>query len=136
MLQERMREYQRDLHLVFVDLKKAYDTVPKDFIWYCLRRRQVPEENIRLMKDRQGYLWNCSASVNSCVRSTEGMRIVLVYTPPGAELLEIGHQASHSQILKAHPTLFAFLSKHPTGACITNISACNSRNKPLDNIRK
>ena len=65
---------------------------------------------------------------------TEGMRIVLVYTPPGAELLEIGHQASHSQILEAPPTLFTYLSIHPIGACITNIPACISQNHPLSHI--
>ena len=49
-LQERMREYQQDLHLVFVDLEKAYDTSPRDLIWYCLRGRQVPEEYVRLIR--------------------------------------------------------------------------------------
>ena len=53
---------------------------------------------------------------------------------PGAELLEIRHQASHSQILEAPPTLFTYLSIHPIGACITNIPACISQNHPLSHI--
>ena len=71
-LQERMREYQQDLHLVFVDLEKAYDTVPRDLIWYCLRSRQVPEEYVRLIKDMYE---DCSTAVNTCVGSTEEVRI-------------------------------------------------------------
>ena len=38
MLMEKYREGQRELHYVFVDLKKAYDRVSHEELWYCMRK--------------------------------------------------------------------------------------------------
>ncbi|XP_046862544.1 uncharacterized protein LOC124456042 [Xenia sp. Carnegie-2017] len=51
MLQEKYREFNKELHMVFVDLEKAYDTIPRELIWYCLRKRQVLEAYIETIKD-------------------------------------------------------------------------------------
>ena len=71
-LQEKMREHQRDLHMVFVDLEKAYVTVPRDLIWYCLRKRGVPEEYVCIIKDMYR---DCTTSVVTTVGETEEMSI-------------------------------------------------------------
>ena len=46
-LLERYEMARRDLYMVFVDLEKAFDRVPKEVIWWSLRRKGVPEREIK-----------------------------------------------------------------------------------------
>ena len=51
MLQEEYREKNKELHVVFVDLEKAYDRVPRELIWWSLRYERVPEAYIKIIQD-------------------------------------------------------------------------------------
>ena len=48
---EKHREGQENLHCVFIDLEKAYDRVPRDEVWNCLRIKGVSEKYVKLIQD-------------------------------------------------------------------------------------
>ncbi|XP_065315652.1 uncharacterized protein LOC135924522 [Gordionus sp. m RMFG-2023] len=73
-MMDKYGEKKRNLHMVFIDLEKAYDTVPRDLIWWCLRKQNIPDAYVRLMK----YIYEASTS---CVRTTVGD-----YKPFGVKL--------------------------------------------------
>ena len=48
---EKHREGNTNLHLVFIDLEKAYDRIPRSEVWNCLRIKKVPEKYIKVIQD-------------------------------------------------------------------------------------
>ena len=62
---EKHREKQKVLHVVFIDLEKAYDRVPRQEVWRSLRERGVPEKYVRIVQE-------CYKNVTTRVRSTVG----------------------------------------------------------------
>ncbi|GJR27882.1 retrovirus-related pol polyprotein LINE-1 [Tanacetum coccineum] len=50
-LMEKYRERQRDLHMDFLDLEKAYDSVPHELIWRTLIDKGTPMRYLRVIND-------------------------------------------------------------------------------------
>jgi len=48
---ERYREKKKDLHMVFIDLEKAYDKIPRNVIRWTLDKHKVPTKYVGLIKD-------------------------------------------------------------------------------------
>ncbi|KAK3563661.1 hypothetical protein QTP86_033506 [Hemibagrus guttatus] len=71
-LMEKYRDGQRELHCVFVDLEKVYDRVPREELWYCMRKSGVAEKYVRVVQD----MYERSRTVVRCaVGQTEEFKV-------------------------------------------------------------
>ena len=69
---EKHRERQKPLHMVFIDLEKAYDRVPRQEVWRGMREKMVPEKYVVLIQEM--YKKGCTR-VRSSVGTTEGFEV-------------------------------------------------------------
>ena len=72
MLMEKYWEGQKELHCVFVDLEKAYNRVPREELWYCMRKSGIVEKYVQLVQD----MYEGSETVMRCaVGTTESFKV-------------------------------------------------------------
>jgi hypothetical protein len=48
---DRCREQKKDMHMIFIDLKKIYDKVRRNVMWWALQKHKVSSKYIILIKD-------------------------------------------------------------------------------------
>jgi Reverse transcriptase (RNA-dependent DNA polymerase) len=63
-LMERHREQKKDLHMIFIDLEKAYDKIPRNITWWAFEKKRVPTKYVILIKDMH-------TNVVTCVRACD-----------------------------------------------------------------
>ena len=75
LLVEKYREGQRQLNCVFMDLEKAYDRVPWEELWYCMRKSGIVEKYVQLVQD----MYEGSETVVRCaVGTTESFKVKVI----------------------------------------------------------
>ena len=50
-VQEKYREGHKELHSMFIHMEKAYDRVPQEELYWCMRAKNVPEKYIWVVQD-------------------------------------------------------------------------------------
>jgi hypothetical protein len=48
---EKYREQKKDLHMVLIDLEKAYDKIARKVMWWVLEKHKVSMKYINLIRD-------------------------------------------------------------------------------------
>jgi hypothetical protein len=63
-LMKRHRE-QKDLHIIFIDLEKAYNKVPRNIMWWVLEKKRVSTKYVIFIKDMYTNVVTCVRACNS-----------------------------------------------------------------------
>jgi hypothetical protein len=71
-LMKRCREQKKHLHMIFIDLEKVYDKVPRNVMWWALQKHKVSSKYNTLIKDMYD---NVMASVRTSDRDTNDFPI-------------------------------------------------------------
>ena len=58
-LQEKCHEQNRDLHIAFIDLTKAFDTVNRDLLWTALSKFGVPPKFLNILRNLHNDMQAC-----------------------------------------------------------------------------
>jgi hypothetical protein len=69
---ERCKKQKKDLHMIFIDLEKAYDKVARNVMWWALQKHKVSSKYITLIKNMYD---NVVASVRTSDRDTNDFLI-------------------------------------------------------------
>ncbi len=48
---EKYKDVKKNLHMIFIDLEKAYDNIPRDVLWKVLEQKRVSIKYIQALKD-------------------------------------------------------------------------------------
>jgi hypothetical protein len=63
-LMERYGKQKKNLHMIFIDLEKAYYKIPRNIMWWPLEKKRVPIKYVTFIKDMH-------INVVTCVRACD-----------------------------------------------------------------
>ena len=72
MLLEKWTEGQKAVHCAFIDLEKAYDRVPREELWECLRFAETSKYYTRIIEDMYD---GATATLRSAAELTEEFKV-------------------------------------------------------------
>jgi hypothetical protein len=64
-LMERCREQKKDLHMIFIDLEKAYGKMLRNVMWKALEKHKVSSKYITLIKDMYDNVVTSDGNTNN-----------------------------------------------------------------------
>jgi len=73
-MMEFYRVKKKDLHMVFIDLEKAYDKVPREILWWAMLKKGIPRRYVDLVKDMYR---DVSTNVRTCGGLTKDFPITI-----------------------------------------------------------
>jgi len=50
LLLKKFYEYNKDMHILFVDFKQAYDSIDREQLWTALRNFRIPKKLVKLVE--------------------------------------------------------------------------------------
>jgi Reverse transcriptase (RNA-dependent DNA polymerase) len=65
---ERHREQKKDIHMIFIDIEKVYDKIPRNIMWWALKRKLVPTKYVTFINDIYTNVVTC---VRTCDRESD-----------------------------------------------------------------
>jgi hypothetical protein len=71
-LMGRYKEQKKNMHIVFIDLEKAYDKVHRNIMWWVLQEHKISTNYITLIKDMYN---NVMTSVQTSDRDTNNFSV-------------------------------------------------------------
>nr|QIA97904.1 hypothetical protein AP_R.00g000040-v1.0.a3 [Amaranthus palmeri] len=71
-LMEKYRDRKKDLHMIFIDLEKAYDSIPRQVIWDSLKAKGISSIYIEIIRDMYD---NVSTNIQTPVGLTEAFPV-------------------------------------------------------------
>ena len=93
-LVKKAREHNTTLYLLFIDLRKAYDSVPREALWQVLRKYGVPPSLVNIIRslhDGMKAEVTVDGAITPEIEVTNGLRQGCTIAPTLQPLLQLGH---------------------------------------------
>jgi Reverse transcriptase (RNA-dependent DNA polymerase) len=106
-LMERHRKQKKDLHMIFIDLEKAYDKIPRNIMWWALKRKLVPTKYVTLIKDMYTNVVTC---VRACDDESDTFHIKIgLHQGSGSVLSPYIFHLSDGRDHKGHTRIYSLV---------------------------